>query len=234
MAVWICSQPITSTDCQAVVDECAISSSHSSQTQANPRWWPLESHFWTCPKHMLPCNDDLSLSALRWNGLEKSSKCQGWYWSQTSNYSRSSWNFWVFNTKVQHYLNRRIIQYQVMIFPSTASCAWIQSPKTIFRNRVARESWASTTNGFADRTSLPNSTWYHLCAAGVFMALVFFLIGTSCKSFHNWEQTPHHSRYYVELMLQSFFTTFAYPPVLFGALSETKCQKWGGGGVNMV
>jgi len=33
---------------------------------------------------------------------------------------------------------------------------------------------------------------------------------------HNWEQTPHHSTSYVELMLQFIFTTFAYPPLLWG------------------
>lgn len=49
------------------------------RTQANPSWpwWPLESHFWTCPKHMSPCNDDLSSSALPMKPIGKVKQMPG-------------------------------------------------------------------------------------------------------------------------------------------------------------
>lgn len=189
------------------------------RTQATPSWpwWPLESHFWTCPKHMSPCNDDLSLSALRWNGLEKSSECQGWYWSQTRNYSRSSWNFWVFNTKVQHYLNRRIIQYQVMIFQ-------VQPAVLEFNHRKPSSEIALQENRErAQQMVLPIEPHYRIqhdityaeCSRCIYGA-GFLFDWHKLQTPHNWEQTPHHSTSYVELMLQFIFTTFAYPPLLWG------------------
>ena len=183
---------------------------------------------------MLPCNDDLSLSALRWNGLEKSSKCQGWYWSQTSNYSRSSWNFWVFNTKVQHYLNRRIIQYQVMIFQ-------VQPAVLEFNHRKQSSEIALQENRErAQQMVLPIEPHYRIQHDITYVQQVYLW-----RWFSFWlAQVANPSIIGNKLHItqgitlnscfNSFFTTFAYPPVLFGSFVRNEMSKMGRGGVNMV
>ena len=66
-------------------------------------------------------------------------------------------------------------------------------------------------------------------AAGVFMALVFFLIGTSCKHPIIGNKPHITQRLTLNSCFNLFFTTFAYPPVLWG-FGQKRNVKNGGGG----
>ena len=117
------------------------------------------------------------------------------------------------NTQVNRYLERRLIQHQVMEFQVQAAIFEFNlqlkhDETTVQETRNQAQQMAEPHEPLYQ---VPNDITYAQCSRCIYNADFLFRLAQWASTLF-WEQTPHHSTSYLELMLQLIYETRTYPP----------------------
>ncbi len=219
LAVQICTIPTIYKACQAVFDEWQhILRTFSSRNRPQPRdhvdlWEPIIQTIQHTFHHIHVVKVKAHSSENDWVSKANDTADSEAKKAVTDDNSEICHSL---HTQVKKYLERRTIQYQVMVFQVQAAIFEFNFQK---KND---EIILQETRNQAQQMAVPleplyqvsNDITYAQCSRCIYNAYFLFRLAQWASTLL-WEHTPHHSTSYFELMFQFIYETNTYPPFVF-------------------
>ena len=196
LAIQICSKPTIYTDCQAVIDEWQniLRSFHNGKKPIPldhvDLWTPIIEHVTLIKVQAHTNNTDWKSRA---NARADSEDKQ----AVTVDHADT---FQVLNQHVQTYLQKRFVEYQVMIFQVQAAVFEFNFRKQAveFHSQEVREQAQQMAVPTEPQIQIHNDITVAQCSRCRYKPDFLFRLAQWANTF-TWEQNPHHSTSYFEL-----------------------------------